>query len=76
MTCADAQAPCPPEDGEEWDTWVWDWISVARPERALKYVPVRVFVNGRLLQSPAHTHTHTVPEEQSHTGPPRFIFIS
>lgn len=43
--------PCPPEVKVEGDTWVWNWISVARLEWALKYVPVRVFVDGRLLQS-------------------------
>lgn len=47
-------APCPPEVKVERDMWVWNWISVARLEWALKYVPVRVFVNGRPLQSTYH----------------------
>lgn len=46
--------PCPPEVKVEGDMWVWNWISVARLEWALKYVPVRVLVNGRLLQSTYH----------------------
>lgn len=32
--------PCPPEVKVEGNMWVWNWISVARLEWALKYVPV------------------------------------
>lgn len=46
--------PCPPEVKAEWDMWVWNWISVARLEWALNYVPVRNFVSGQLLQSAYH----------------------
>lgn len=34
-------APCPPEAKAEQNLWVWNWISVARLEWALNYVPVR-----------------------------------
>lgn len=40
-------APCPPEVKAERDMWVWNWISVARLEWALNYVPVRHAASGR-----------------------------
>lgn len=46
--------PCPPEVKVERDTLVWNWISVARLEWALNYLPVRNFVSGWLLQSAYH----------------------
>lgn len=38
---------CPSEAKQKWNMLVWKWICVARLERALKYLPVRVFQSGQ-----------------------------